>query len=312
MVPRQFWFIDISSHPKFGINLETPFVRTSKRAHKRAKKAYEDLMLEGNVESQFLYAILTGSEVVPFGHLEPLPIVCPIEPNANKYRLINSREAETRGFLNLQKWLSRAEKEWKERRREKAERMTIYERLDRQMGLTKQNPKAKYKVIYNTSGTYLVSAVVENEKPIVTLNDTELKLNGIIIDTTLYSYETDNENEAYYLSAILNSSILDEAIKPAQARGLFGPRHIHKKPFEISIPNFNSRNTIHKKLSKLGKICSTEVKKLLPDLAKRYDSIGWIRKKLNEALKPYINQIDELVLKLFEAYGDKETLEAFT
>lgn len=312
IVPRQIWFVDITPHPKFGINLQMPYVKTSERAERLAKEAYKNLSFEGVVEPQFLFSLLTGSEIVPFGSLNPPTIVAPIEPTNTKYRLIDSEEAERRGFLNLKKWLNRAELEWKKRREEKAEKMTIYQRLDRQMGLSKQNPRTKYKVIYNTSGTYLVSAIVENKKPIVKVNGTKVQLNGILIDCTLYSYETNSKDEAFYIASILNSSIIDEAIKPAQARGLFGPRHIHKKPFEISIPKFNSRNSIHRELSRLGKTCTSEVEKMLPDLAKEYDSIGWIRKKTNETLKPYLDQIDDLVLNLFEENGNKGTLKAFT
>lgn len=311
IVPRQIWFVDITSHPKFGINLQMPYVKTSERAERLAKEAYKNLSFEGVVEPQFLYCLLTGSEVVPFGTLKSPIIVAPVEPTNTKYRLIDSEEAATRGFLNLKKWLNRAELEWKKRREEKAEKMTIYERLDRQMGLSKQNPKAKYKVIYNTSGTYLASAIVENKKPIVTLNGTKLQLNGILIDCTLYSYETNSKEEAYYLASILNSSILDEAIKPSQARGLFGPRHIHKKPFEISIPKFNSRNSTHRELSRLCKICTAEVEKMLPDLAREFDSIGWIRKKINENLKLHLDQIDDLVLKLFEANESEGSLKTW-
>jgi len=179
------------------------------------------------------------------------------------------------------------------------------------MGLSRQNPKAKYRVVYNTSGTYLASAIAENKKPTVEVDGTKFQLNGILIDCTLYSYETSSKDEAFYIASILNSSILDEAIKPAQARGLFGPRHIHKKPFEISIPKFNSQNSVHRELSRLGKICTSEVAKVLPDLAKQYDSIGWIRKKINETLKQHLDQIDDLVLKLFEANANKGTLTLF-
>ena len=312
VVPRQFWLVAITAHPKFGINPEIPFVRTSERAKNLAKEAYKNLSLEGNIESQFLYGLLTGSELAPFGYLEFLPIIAPVEPNANGYRLINSEEARTRGFLNLKNWLAEAEKEWKKRRGEKSEKMTLYQRLDRQRGLSRQNPKAKYKVVYNTSGTYLVSAVVENEKPFILINDTKIKLNGIIIDTKLYCYETNNESEAYYLSAVLNSAIVDETIKDAQSRGLFGPRDIHKKPFEMPIPKFSQGNKVHRDISKLGKQCTEKVKEILPKLAKEYDSIGWIRKKINETLKPYLDEIDVLVLKLFEASENKGTLTAFT
>ena len=312
IVPRQLWFIEIISHPKFGVDQQMPKVRTSDRAIERAKADYKDLSVKGVVESRFLFAALTGSEVVPFGCLPSSPTILPIEARRTRYRLLESAEARTRGFLNLNKWLRRAEKEWEDRRKEKARSMTIYQRLNRQQGIISQNPKAKFKVIYNTSGTYLVSAVIKDKKQSINVNGIKFKLNGLVIDCTLYSYETDEENEAYYLSAILNSKIIDEAIKPAQARGLFGPRHIHKKPFLISIPKFNQKNLIHEELAQVGKKCSDEVKKILPKLSKQYDSIGWIRKKIDMHLKANIDHIDALVLKIFEDYGNKDTLAAFS
>lgn len=312
VVPRQLWLIDIVPHPKFGINLQNPKLRTSKRAQKRAKEGYKDLSLEGIVESRFLFAALTGSEIVPFGCLTPIVVILPIEPQKTQHRLIHSEEAHTRGFFHLEKWLLKAEKEWEQRQGEKAGRMTIYERLNRQSGLSRQNPSSKYKVLYNTSGTYLASSVWKNRSLSLTINGRKLKLNGTIIDHKLYYYETNSEEEAFYLSTVLNSSIIDETIKQAQSRGEFGPRDIHKKPFEISIPKFDPKDMIHSQLSDLGRKCTSEVKKMLPNLARKYNAIGWIRKKINEALKPNLDEIDELVLKLFEAHGNKETLEAFT
>jgi hypothetical protein len=72
-------------------------------------------------------------------------------------------------------------------------------------------------------------------------------LNGVIIESTLYHYETNNLDEAYYLTAFLNSNVLDELIKPMQSKGEFGERDIHKKPLEFPVEKFNSKKTIHKK-----------------------------------------------------------------
>lgn len=135
----------------------------------------------------------------------------------------------------------------------------------------------------------------------IPVNKVRIKLNGILVDTTLYNYETNNKEEAYYMAAILNSSFIDNIIKSMQARGLFGPRHIHKKPFEMHIPKFNSGNPIHERLSKLGLECRKDVEKILPKLSKRYKSIGFIRKKVKETLKEKIDEIDKQVLQLFES-----------
>ena len=35
-------------------------------------------------------------------------------------------------------------------------------------------------------------------------------LNSILIDAMLYRYDADDEGEAYYLAAVLNSRLLDE------------------------------------------------------------------------------------------------------
>jgi len=305
IVPRQFWLIDFVPHPKFGIDPEFPKIRTSKRAHERAKETYEDLLLEGIIESQFLYGVLTGSEVVPFGHLKPIPIVCPIEPHGSTYRLIGPEEARTRGFFNLARWLSHVEEEWTQRRSEKAGRVTALQWLNYENKLTQQNSKAKYRVIYNTSGTYLVAGVVENKKTEFVVNGKALQGNGIIVDHKLYYYETDDEAEAFYLSAILNSSVVDEIIKPAQSRGKFGPRDIHKKPFEITIPKFEQKHEIHMQLSDVARKCTIKTNKLSPDLQRKYRGIGHIRNKIKEALKSDHDQIDELVLKLFQAQGNR-------
>jgi hypothetical protein len=312
IVPRQFWLIDFVPHPTFGIDLRIPKIQSSKRAIERAQEGYEDLSLEGVIESQFLFATLTGSEIVPFGLLPPIPAILPIESKQSRYRLISAEEAHTRGLFHLEKWLQKAEAEWAERQGEKAGKMTIYARLDRQSGLSKQNPRAKYRVLYNTSGTYLVSSVLKNRKVIVIIDGRKIKLNGIIIDHKLYYYETDSEDEAFFLSAVLNSKIVDETIKPAQSRGKFGPRDIHKKPFEIMIPKFEPKNKIHVLLSDLAKKCTAQTKKQLPDLYRSYTGIGYIRKRINETLKPDLDRIDDLVLKLFSESGNKETLSAFT
>jgi len=71
-------------------------------------------------------------------------------------------------------------------------------------------------------------------------------LNGIIVESTLYHYETISADEAFYLASLLNSSILDELIKPMQSKGEFGERDIHKKPLEYPIPRYRPEDPVHK------------------------------------------------------------------
>ena len=177
-------------------------------------------------------------------------MVLPIEPREDYYKLINAKEAHKRGFLHLTQWLEEAEQEWTQRRGEKAERMTVYERLDRVHGLTGQNPQASYRVLYNTSGTFLTAAVIQNEEMEFEINGQSVAAQAFVADTKTYFLETTNSHEAFFLVAVLNAPVTDKLIKPMQSRGLWGPRDIHKKVLELPIPKFEVTNRAHKELRK--------------------------------------------------------------
>jgi SAM-dependent methyltransferase len=304
IVPRQFWFVDIIPSVRGWINPRRPYLRTSKRASVMAKRDYVGLVIEGNVEAEFLYGVLTSSELVPFGHLPPRLAVLPIEPQTTHYKILSADEAEERGLFGLAEWLRKCEEEWNKRRGLKAMKLSVYERLDYQKDLTTQNPSPKFRVIYPTSATYLVSSVIEpkQEPYTVIIDGTLISLKGLIIDTKLYYIVLDDVNEAYYLCSTLNSQIVDEFIKPLQARGQYGPRDLHKKPLELPIPRFNPSNPDHLALSELGKEASDIVARALPKVLEDYQvevltpqHVARIRNNIKEVLQDQLNQIDELV-----------------
>ncbi|MEM4467103.1 MAG: N-6 DNA methylase [Nitrososphaerota archaeon] len=300
IVPKPIWCVEVVKHPKLGIDPKNPYVKTSQRALERAKSEYRGVELSGNIESMFLYAAVSGSELVPFGLTGTYLVILPIEESNGGYRIITREEALRKGYSKLAKWLSEAEKIWREKRAEKADRMSIYEWLDYQGKLTSQNPKRKFKVLYNTSGTYLVSCIVENKPMILKVDGVKIKIKGIIADWTTYWMETENEAEAHYLSAILNSPLIDELIKPMQARGAFGERHIVKKPLELPIPRFDPSNNVHQRLSQLGKECHEKVAKILPALTSKYKSIGKIRAEIKKYLRNELQEIDRLTKQILK------------
>jgi hypothetical protein len=262
------------------------------------------------VERKFIYGVFTSAEVPPFCHLPLNTAVLPIVPEGSRYRVIRKEEALRMGYTKLAQWLEEAEKIWSEVRGEKEERMTVYDWLDYQHKLSVQNPRAKYRVVYLGSGTNLAAAVVDVEN---VLKENQL-INGVVIESTLYHYDTDNAEEAYYLAAILNSSVLDELIKPMQSKGEFGERDIHKKPLEFPIPRYNPSNEVHRKLAELGKKASEAAQHILPQLLSRrgYDErlkersvlmpqeVATLRRDISERLKDIIKQIDDLVIELLK------------
>jgi hypothetical protein len=303
IVPRQIWFVEPVVHPRLWIDPSAPQLRTSSRAIERAKEEYKDVRIEARVENKFLYLVATGTELVPFGHLELPLCVLPIEPAGNEFRLLRSAEAGSRGFSHLREWLQKAESIWTRKRGEKADKLDIYARLDYQRGLTSQSSKAKFKVLYNTSGTYLVSCIVNNGPREVSINGMSLRTSGVMAEATTYFYDTNNEEEALYLCGFLNAPTIDKLIKPMQSRGLFGERHIHKKVLELPIPKFDPKNKLHRNLVELARICQTKVKRKLPELSKDYTGIGKIRQMVKQELETEIAQIDRLVKQILVEQG---------
>jgi hypothetical protein len=291
--PRPFWFMEIKPHPIFGFDPSSPYVQTAARAVREAKKAYKELRLEGNIERDFLYATLLSTDIVPFGHRDFRLVVLPLLKSDSGFQILKADEARRQGFLNLANWLEKAQKEWQLRRGEKAERMAVQEWLDYRGKLSSQR-RAKYKVLYPTSATYLCSCVVEDKPISLEIAGQRVKMQGFLADIEAYYYDTGNKEEAYYLATILNSPVVDELIKPMQARGLWGPRHIHKKVLEIPIPKYNPSDENHRALSQLGERCTQKVKQLLPQKAK-YQGISYLRKIIKSELKEELAQIDALV-----------------
>ncbi|MCL7391668.1 MAG: hypothetical protein LZ171_06470, partial [Thaumarchaeota archaeon] len=288
------WCVEIIKHPKLGVDVRYPYVMTSKRAIEKAKAEYVGVKLSGNIESQFLYATVSGSELVPFGLTATYLTILPIEEYENGFRIIRKEEALERKYDGLAKWLSEVEKLWQKKRGEKAYRVDVYDWLDYQKKLTAQNLKRKFKVLYNTSGTYLVSCVVENKPVILRIDGAKIRVKGIIADWKTYWMETDNEDEAHYIVAILNSPVIDEKIKPMQSKGAYGERDIVKKPLEFPIPRFDPSNSLHQRLSQLSRECHEKVRRILPALLDKYRSIGKIRSEIKNHLRKEIEEINEL------------------
>jgi methylase of polypeptide subunit release factors len=298
IVPRSCWFVDILSEGPLGFDPSKPYVRTDPRATHEAKEAYKNLILGGNIEKDFLYATLLSTDLVPFGFLDFRTVVLPIKSSGDNFTMITAEQAKKNDHQHLATWLEKGEKEWKNRRKEKAGKMTIYQRLDHVRGLTQQSHKSKYKVVYPMSATNLCSAVVENKKIVKRISGQRLELKGFVADYKLFFYETEKEHEAHYLAAILNSPTIDELIKPMQSRGLWGPRDICMKVWELPIPAYNASKGNHRELAELGMRCAEKVKKILPGLETKDitpGKIGRLRNEVRKRLADELSEIDGLV-----------------
>jgi hypothetical protein len=301
LVPRSFWFVEFRHIPRLGMDVSQPWVATDPRAEAEAKPPYKGIHFDGSIEAEFLYATLLSTDLLPFGHFGFRPVVLPLIEDPQGYRLWNAQQARAKGYLKLPEWLERAQLSWEKARQEKAKRMNILQRLDLQRGLTAQNPKARYVVIYPKSATFLCAAVVRSKPIAFRVGLHRVGARGFLADYVTYYFETPDIDEARYLSAVLNSPAIDALIKPMQARGLWGPRDITKKVWELPIPEYDQHSQSHVRLARIAEACEEKVREMIPGLKELFKdvrgphAIGRARTAVREALKDELDEIDALV-----------------
>jgi len=294
LYPRQFFFVEFERHPTLGIDPKAPKVKTSEDLDE--KEPWKGVRLEGTVEEDFIYVTVLGGDIVPF-RCKLRPVVLPVLVQEGKYKLYMPDTLRRMGYVHAAEWFERVQKLWTERATEKSRKNfpRFIDSVNYQGLLTAQNPAKRFVVLYNAAGKNLASCVIYTKRlPVITVSGAQIVPKGFIADKTTLFYETDDENEAYYLAAVLNSDIVNEAIKPLQTKGQFGERHIIRRPLMLPIPKFNpEKNIIHADLANLGKRCSEKVAKLALS-----GSVANMRKKVREQLKEELEKINELVSKI--------------
>ncbi|MEW6104407.1 MAG: N-6 DNA methylase [bacterium] len=293
--PRSFYFIDFkipSTTQSSGL-----VIKTSDEIYKIVKNPW-NVILEGNIEEDFLYTTLLAWEIFPFGYVKMNPVVIPIKENFSGFRLMNINSLQKNGKRGITEWFNKAQAIWNERRTEKSEKRfpSLLDRLNYNGLLTVQNPFIRYLVLYNATGTDLASCVIDKHSlPCFEFNGIKVKSKGFIVDVKTWFFETENENEAYYLCSILNSEIISKMIKPLQPRGLFGARAIHRRPLLFPIPKFNEYDSLHNRLANIGEKCQDKIK--TTSFIQRNNSI---RLKARNKLKDEIMEINQIVLEILK------------
>jgi SAM-dependent methyltransferase len=297
LVPRSLWFVDFETHEALGVDVSRPFVKTSEDVLGGAKEPWRGIEIKGNVEADFIYATLLGGDVVSFGFSKLRSVVLSIEPTSTGYRLLDVNALRSRGFTHMADWLEKCQKLWEERRTEKAQTRfrRILARLDFNGLLSVQNPSKRFILLYNASGTNIASCVVDRQSlPDFQILQATLQPKGFATESTTFFYETNNEMEAHYLCAILNSNIINDLIKPLQPRGTFGERHIQRRPFMFLIPKFNKKDLKHLELAQISKQCHDRLKS--KQFARK--SAAGARNEARKIVAREIERIDELVSEL--------------
>ena len=205
----------------------------------RAKEKWFFQFQNKEIEQRFHFKTFLNIHLIPF-HLKSLKdVFLPINEH-----LVYKPEFLQR-YPKAQSFYNEVNKFYQENKKETSDIATLHDNLNYWNKLQKQLNNKSYIVVYNASGSNLKAAVINKEDQ------------KVIIGSENYYFSTDLEEEAYYLSAILNSPNLSKNIKIIKSS-----RHIHKRPFSFPIPIYDENNLIHKKLAKKGKICHVLVYEL--------------------------------------------------
>lgn len=300
ILPRSLWFVRASKATRRkSKRAKTVALETDPSALLQAKEPWKTCSVKGEVEAEFVFATLAGDDLLPFGVLRFTPVVLPLKQSGAAKVMLSESMATKAGFVALAHWISKAQKLWKKYKTDKAP-PDVRDRLDYQRLLTLQTPTRGWKVIYNKSGTNIAAAVISAEQT-VGMDLGGLHANGFFADTVTYSFSTRSQKEAHYLCGVLNSTVVNVAIKPHQSIGEYGARDIHLLPLRVlPIPPFDSTKPLHAAIAMVSERCHRVVGENLASLqampAKRRRT--HVRSDL---CKKLLKQIDHKVTALLDA-----------
>ena len=289
--PHTLWFVELDTSK--SLNVSRPYVMTSEEAYKLCKEEKWKLRINGLVDRQFLFVTVLSDDILPFFIRGTTLTVLPVAVEEDRYVLMDHEAILSHGFEGASDWTQQAETIFAGRSKDQA--MTAQDRLDYQHLLTLQNPNAPFIVLYNKSGTNISCAVLTREQ---SAHYSDLEVGGFVAESVTYRIYTSTEEEALYLVGVLNSTVVNDAIKPYQTEGVYhGKRDIHRRPFEVCpIEEFDPTSAAHQEIVNLARLGREKMGRAAGSLT---GSLAKVRERSRELLQEEIARIDEIVGESF-------------
>ena len=277
LFPRMLVFVERRSMGRLGVDPSAPYVISRPSKHAPWKNLPG---IENRVETEFLRPVLLGESILPYRVFRPFEAVVAV---TDKGEVLDAEAAVNRGFDGLHGWMSKAEKVWRDNAESGS--MTLIGRWNYHNELGAQFPLAPLRVIYSKAGTNPAACV--------------LRVDPAVIENTLYWSAATTEEEAHYVTAILNSETTRQRAESYQARGQWGARHFDKVMFNLPIPRFKEGNRLHNALAEAAREAETIAASVpLPENIKFQRARGLIRAALKDA--GIAQRIDALVAQLLD------------
>ena len=294
LFPRVLFFVNEAPNPATVSVSDT--ITTDPRRGVYDKEPWKSLdlpALNGNtIEEEHLFDAYLGETLVPYATLDPLKVLLPIKRGSTTIEhapdIPGGLALNSMGRRMRNRW-SAVNHAWEENTRvgyqlTLIERLDYYGNLSAQLTWCRESSEDSIRIAYAGSGTP-TATVVSSEQS--------------IIDYTLFWLNSGSLDEGHYLTAIINSDLLYEQLKPLMPKGQFGARHVQKHLWRLPIPGFDASDSTHVAVSDAGRKAAVGVERELGNLRQRYARLTVtiarreIRKWLRESVEG--QRVEEVV-----------------
>jgi hypothetical protein len=148
---------------------------------------------------------------------------------------LSADAAAGRGYSGLLEWMQKAEQVWKSGQESS---LNFADRIDYHGGLSNQFPIARDRVVYAASGIQMAACRIDDQTA--------------VIEHALYAMKCSNAAEARYMVCLLNAEEIRSRVETMQAKGQWGARHFDKVMFNLPIPIFDPKSSLHEELAEAG------------------------------------------------------------
>lgn len=233
LTPRRFFLVEHSSAGRLLSRREAPRVRG--RVGSLDKRPWTTVEPpEGPVERAFVRRIALGESIAPYRTLDLATGVIPMEDGA----ILTAASAAAHGHRGLAAWLRDAEAKWNEHSNKGVDgsaRMSLAERVDAMGMLRAQANQMPIRILYTKAGTRLSACWLEDD--------------DVVVDHKAYWSAAHSLEEAAYVAAVLNTSIVLDRVKDLQPIGQRDPRDFDNLVWTLAIPEFDATELVHTDLA---------------------------------------------------------------
>lgn len=265
LMPRTAVCVTILDRAGTEVRVNTPS-SSGDLAHVVAdSKKMKGARFNGFAASCFIHGMLQSKGLVPFAFDTRLPaIAIPVIRSKNRsLAFASDDEIRALGFRQTANRFARIERAYEAEGIDKSFRAY----LDERGKLLKQTfPASGYLVLTGPGGSNTAAAVYELSP----------KRAAVLVDQTLYWYWLDSQEAADYYVGMFNSGPLADQIDVFIPEGVFGRRHLHTVPWQVT-PIYDATNAAHRKIAALSGSLREQVATFIKACTELADPGKWIK-----------------------------------